>query len=543
MVRSFLKHVNIRRTPQREPIPGSVQVPNSAGGFAFPVDDWTRLERFLILGSEGGSYDATERTLTIENAGAVIRCLEADPVRTIRSIVQVSESGRAPKNDPAVLALAIAAGMGHTEAASAALPKVCRTGTHLFTFAEAVQGLRGWGRGLRRGVASWYEGKPIDAIAYQVAKYRSRSGWSHRDLLRLAHPTTGDPARQAVYRWVVGGAGALGPREVARGGSTASYPDVSEHLPRLLAATDEARTADRATVIRLIREDGLPRECIPTEHLNDPEVWEALLEAMPMTAMVRNLAKMTSIGLLTPGSIATRTVRARLADGDQLRKARLHPLAVLIASSTYARGAGLKGGLSWEPVKSIGEALDNAFLLAFGSVSPANKRTLIGLDVSGSMGFGRVAGSPLTPREASAALAMVMVRTEPECRVMAFQSKFEPFPIGNRERLADVVRRAEGLPFGGTDCSLPMVEAMRKGWPVDTFVVLTDSETWAGAIHPVQALREYRRATGIPARLIVVGMVSNGFTIADPDDAGMLDVVGFDASAPEVMNGFSRGDL
>src|SRR4051794_32615145 len=275
----FLKHFNTRRTPQSEPIPGSPQVPNSAGGHAYAVDDWTRLHRFLILGSEGGSYYATERALTVENAEAVVRCLEADAGRAIRAIVQVSESGRAPKNEPAVLALAIAAGLGHTAAASEALPKVCRTGTHLFAFAEAVQGLRGWGRGLRKGIAGWYEGKTPEALAYQVAKYQRRGGWSHRDLLRLAHPVAADPARQATYRWVVGGAEALGPRAVKRGEAVASYPEVAAHLPRLLAAMDEAPAADRAAAIRLIPEDGLPRECIPTEHLNDPAVWEALLWA------------------------------------------------------------------------------------------------------------------------------------------------------------------------------------------------------------------------------------------------------------------------
>ena len=46
-------------TPQTQAIPGTV--PNSAGGHAFPVDDWTRLDRFLVLGSEGGSYYAAER--------------------------------------------------------------------------------------------------------------------------------------------------------------------------------------------------------------------------------------------------------------------------------------------------------------------------------------------------------------------------------------------------------------------------------------------------------------------------------------------------
>src|SRR5262245_34948535 len=45
-----------RHTPQSEPIPGSNQVPNNAGGHAFAVDNWTRLDRFLVLGTENGSY-------------------------------------------------------------------------------------------------------------------------------------------------------------------------------------------------------------------------------------------------------------------------------------------------------------------------------------------------------------------------------------------------------------------------------------------------------------------------------------------------------
>jgi len=36
-------------------------------------------------------------------------------------------------------------------------------------------------------------------------------------------------------------------------------------------------------------------------------------------------------------------------------------------------------------------------------------------------------------------------------------------------------------------------------------------------------------------------MTSNGFTIADPSDAGMLDVVGFDAAAPALIADFARG--
>jgi len=85
-----------------------------------------------------------------------------------------------------------------------------------------------------------------------------------------------------------------------------------------------------------------------------------------------------------------------------------------------------------------------------------------------------------------------------------------------------------------------MLWALERRIEVDTFVVYTDSETWAGGVHPAQALREYRQRTGIAAKLVVVGMVSNGFSIADPNDAGMLDVVGFDTATPTVTADFAR---
>src|ERR687885_2738500 len=137
---SYLKQFGTRRVPQWVPLPG--QVRNSAGGHAWAVDQWTRLRRFLILGSEGGSYYASERNMTRENAKAVERAIREDGKRAVAEIVTVSREGRAPKNDPALFALAMAAGIGDEEtrkAALDALPLVARTGTHLFHFALYVE--------------------------------------------------------------------------------------------------------------------------------------------------------------------------------------------------------------------------------------------------------------------------------------------------------------------------------------------------------------------------------------------------------------------
>ena len=113
-----------------------------------------------------------------------------------------------------------------------------------------------------------------------------------------------------------------------------------------------------------------------------------------------------------------------------------------------------------------------------------------------------------------------------------------PLPITRSSTLSEAVRVTSDLPFGATDCALPMLDALEQGIEADAFIVLTDNETWAGDVHPSEALRRYRRKTGIPAKLVVAAMTATECSIADPEDAGMLDVVGFDTAAPNVIHDF-----
>lgn len=543
-------HVATETTPQSEPVPGKPMVPNSAGGYSFVVDDWKRLDRFLVLGSEGGTYYVSERALTEDNAAVVSRCLAADAARTIHQIVTISEAGRAPKNDPAIFALALAsarAPVADRAAVWAALPKVCRTGTHLFQFVAAANALRGWGAGLRKAVGEWYTDKTADELAYQVTKYQQRNGWSHRDVLRLASPKPGsDAARAALFRWIATGA-AAGARTVTRGtgekARTRTYSAVSaDALPESVRALEQLRAATTAEeVVKLIERyaDKAPRELVPTPFLADVRVWAALLPTMPMTAMLRNLATMTRVGLLAPLSDATKVVCDRLRDVARLKKARVHPLAVLVALKTYESGRGVKGDGTWTPVQEVVDALNDAFYLAFDAVEPSGKRWLFGLDVSGSMSC-QIAGMPVSCCEAAAALALVSARTEPYTFTGAFATGFTPVNFGKTTRLDEALRKTSGMNFGGTDCAQPMLYALKNKIEADVFCVLTDSETWAGAVQPFQALEQYRDKTGIFAKLIVVGMTSTGFTIADPSDPGMLDVAGMDSAVPALMADFAR---
>ena len=583
-MRNLTSAFSTTKTPQNQAIPGTDQVPNSAGGFSWAVDQWTQLDRFLILGTEGGSYYASAPKLTADNAKSALGCVKADGVRTVNRLVEISDAGRAPKNTPALFVLAMALKLGDADtkrAAQAALPKIARIGTHLFQLADAIRAFGGWGRGTKRSFGNWYTDRVNQeslnrvladdsltndekeaahrmiqlagprSLAYQAVKYQSRDGWSHRDVLRLAKPkgfNPGDGGTGDVLKWITKGWDAV-PTEVPTQDDPTRIIWAFEKAKAIGAEQDgkpsKARTKD---LIKLIVDYGLPRECIPTQYLNEVSVWDALLTSgrgMPFTAMIRNLPKMTASGLLAPMSDASGFVVKRLMDEEGLKKARVHPLQVLVALNTYKGGKGIRGSLTWNPVSQIVDALDRAFYLSFGAVESTGKRWCLGLDVSGSMGWGQIAGLPgITPMVGSAAMAMVTAATEPQHVFTAFSHKLVPVNgLSPRMRLDSVVAQLSQIPMGGTDCALPMLWALENKVPVDTFAVYTDSETWFGSVHPKQALDQYRQKMGIDARLIVVGMTANNFTIADPNDAGMLDVVGFDTAAPNIMASFAKGEF
>lgn len=542
MVTDPLTLINTCFTPQTQQVDPR-QVQNSAGGYVFAIDDMARLRRFITMGSAGGTYYVGEQELTRENADVVIDLVRTRGSEVVAEILAISRAGRAPKQNPAIFALAVAAGLGDDETrrlALAVLPQVCRTGTHLFLFAKYIEQFRGWGRGLRRAVGRWYTSKDPDQLAYQLVKYRSREGYTHRDLLRLSHPAAETNKQSLAFDFACG-----------------RTDGVDERLPLLEGFMKAQSAIGPMVTAELVAEYGLPWEALKPDHLTDARVWAALLDhGLPQTALMRNLPRLTNLGLLgghsgrQGGKSRTTEIASRLAGG--MSKAKVHPVNVLIALRTYASGQSVRGSSTWTPVPQIVDALDAGFYEAFGGVEPAGKRTLIALDVSGSMGYQHINGLPITPREASAAMTMVTVATEPDVQVVGFtagssrgygwqqSAALTPLDLSPRRRLDDAVRSISNLPFGGTDCSLPWVWATENGHEFDTVITLTDNETYGG-VHVFQALRRYRERSGIQARHIVCGMTSTGFSINDPSDPLGLDISGMDSDVPNLISDFSAG--
>lgn len=521
------------------------QVKNNSGAYVFKVSPIDRLRRFLVLGVTGGTYYQSERQLTYENAKEIVSLIASDGPAVVQEVVDFAKAGRAPKADPGLFVLALCTVVGDQATRSAAynaVNQVCRIPTHLFTFVEYCEGLSkqlrdgktGWGRGRRNAVASWYNGKDTKDLVYHVTKYKQRNGWSNRDLLRLGHVKPSDHDHDLVYKFVTQGELTFNATEVS---------DV-EAFDRLVACDQVLRTESEDEVVSLITQYGLVREHIPTQWLKSKKVWEALLPGMPLNALIRNVGRLTSVGLLDVNGVNTKLVIEKLLNEKALKKARVHPYNVLVAYNQYRNGGeGGKGSLRWAPIQKITNTLNEVFYKSFEHVEPAGKRFYIGVDVSGSMSYYKIPDSPLTCAMGAAAMAMTIARTEPMSHIMAFNNGIQDLKVTRNESLESVHAKVNGVNFGGTDCSLPMVDAFNKRLEVDTFIVITDNETNSGRTHPSKALQQYRDKMGIDAKLVVIGMTATGFTIADPNDKGMLDVVGFDSNAPRIIRDFSAGSF
>lgn len=507
------------------------QVENNTGGFVFEVTPKSRLERFLILGVDGGTYYVTENDLTKQNVDFIVKMIKGDASSVLDLVEDISTSGRAYRNNAALFVLALVLNHGDNDSKNRAValtPQIARTATHLYDLSQYLENLGGWGRAKRRAVAGWFTSKTPDQLAYQAVKYRSRNGWTLRDAMRLSHPVGVD---QAAGNFILG-------KEPIFGG------------PEILAGFHEMQRASDVNdvMFTLTQFPNLPWETIPTQFLKSPEVWKTLFYngQLKGQALVRNVVRLSRIGAFTDIQFAGDYAKA-LNDEDMIRKTRLHPVQFLLAYITYNEGQidrAARGDVTrkkdWSTNAKVLAALQNGFNLAFKFAEPSGKRFRIGVDVSGSMSWTAAIGADLSAAQGSAVMALALAKLEDNVEILGFANTLRDLGISEADSFSEVNRKVQHHNFGSTNPSLLISDAQNRRVAVDTFVVITDNEVNSGT-HPSRTLAKYRDAMGIDAKLIVMGMTSTGFTIADPSDRGMLDVVGFDANVPKIVTDFAAG--
>jgi len=329
---------------------------------------------------------------------------------------------------------------------------------------------------------------------------------------------------------------------------------------------------DTDDLIHLVHKYRLVREHLPTWSMKSCQVQKALLfgdyrrgeaNPPPMTALLRNLASLTSIGLFEDKEILALVVK-HLTDKDSVQKSRIHPVNVIIAWFIYRKGHGFKGKLTWTPVPAIRDALEQMAFLAFANAPPTTKRYGVFIDGSSSM-LSETTFQGLSNADIAALLSLVIARSGQGHLFYVFSSKntgrrlFQTpshsngspptdntglYDVGHHihanSTFQEVLDAVQLSNWGSTDISNGIRYLEHSNKHVDAVIVITDNDINTGE-KPLVALNSYRKAIGNPnVKLITLAVQLNDLTIADPSDKGMLDMCGFDTNSYQVMHAFTH---
>ena len=582
---TITSNTNINKSNQTTPIKGKEHLmhENNAGGYTFTITDTDYILRCLILGTTNNTYYNDARQLSqvcITFLNKLIN--DGKGSLLVDTIAKVYEEGRAPKQDLTLMALAIASSCSDlvTRKKAYKIVSKLRTLTHVYTWKDyhkTASNSKGMGKLSKTALCYLFKNMTPMQLSYQVTKYPhrkvSKEVWSFIDLIRCIHLKSDklNLETQYVLKHTIKGKDEASKFVVnnleIKNSPVVAYMCAVDRVKELTDTED-----NRVELIKTTYEFNLAREVLPTWAFNYADVWKALLlnreqtkVTMPLTALIRNLGVMSNKGVFED-ALTMSLVTEHLKNENIIKKARLHPVNILIALMTYKTGHGEKGKLTWDPNTKIIEALNNAFYKSFKYVEPTNKRIMHGIDCSGSMTSPIPCLQQLTAHQAASVLALTMCKIESKSyqefvgfsglrnksiysTIQGVNSALIQLCIRPDMSIDEVCKVTQLSDFGTTDCSLPIEIAIEKfkssngkNGLYDVFIIYTDNETYAGHRHPSDALREYRKLTGIPAKMVVIACTPTSSSIADPTDGGMLDVIGFDTNAPEIVLNFIRGN-
>lgn len=514
------------------------------GGVAHKATDATLFERFLIMGSYGTFY-ASEQSVTGEALERMSQYIAKQPKEALETAKRVYGENLAFRRDPVILALAAltlpSVPLDVRKAAAYFVGSKFTVGTDILHWAGFRAEMTGgkWNR-LSRGVLKMYFERHRTDLELQAVKYEQRDGWAMRDLLRIGHPTVYSEGLKTLLDWIAH-PGRRAELDVA------GYPLLQGH--GLIRGEDGY---DRAPDI--IRQYRLPREAVPGELLAQAGVWNALLDDMPAQALMRNLGKLSSLGLVDE---RTETVVQKIRQATT----RLHPIQFLVTWKQYGTGHGEKGSLTWRPNPRVMHELEEGYRAAFGTLEQyENIKPLIAVDVSGSMTASAM-GLNMSCIEMEICLIEVLRHQFPKAKFVAFSAgtggrvgrtlfadmqgranaagDLLELDVAGKSRLqlADLIGKYSGA-FLGTDCRIPLNMAM-KDTSIDAVITMTDNQTGAG--NPSQIVRAIQNNGRPEFKHAVLAFALNRFTIADPADVRQMDIAGASADVPRVLEYFLAG--
>ena len=488
-------------------------------------------------------------------------------IEVVQHLLYISRSGRTLRQNYLIFALAICARSNSPstrEKAYRNLNCICRTSTHFFSFVNyckqesLLSKSTGWGRMHRKAMLNWYEEKKTNPIGLgrhltkcKGRKMKTNDGkrkvWSHKKVLKMAHPKFKDSLMKVVTKYVF-----FGLNEAQSFASSMEKNDksISDFLSYIEGTEKAKRCHDENELSTLIKSFRLDREQIPTQMMESKKVCEAIMENMKTEARIRNICLMASKGLCDKESKCERFIAESLSN-EALQAAKVHPARILVALLSYKKGekkAPRKSSdktVKWSVNENICQTLESAFYRSFQLVEESKeKRFLLAISINKDMSEPCQGCPSINCKEAAAAMMMLTVKTEGKCTIVGFSDDVvREIDIKRKNTLEEVMQEIGQYVDSGTDPCLPIRWATQKKKKFDVFIVYFDKITTERQ-NVSEEMEKYREKMEIPdARMIVVAMRASQPILANQKDPFILNIVGFDSTVVRIIQKFARKEI
>ncbi|RYD66228.1 MAG: TROVE domain-containing protein, partial [Verrucomicrobiaceae bacterium] len=392
-------------------------------------------------------------------------------------------------------------------------PQVIDNGKMLRNFVQilrsGVTGRKSLGSAPKRLVRQWLE----RANKRQLVNASIGNDPSLADVVKMVHPRPADAARQAFYAWLVG------------------KPYDTAALPESLRAFEAWKLSKQGEV------PDVPFQMLTALDLGEKE-WSAIAEKASWQTTRMNLNTFARHGVFRDEAMVKR-LAARLADPDQVRRAKVFPYQLLVAFLNADQSVPEK----------LREALQDAMETSIGNVPEIDGKVVICPDVSGSMqmavtGYRKGATSRVRCIDVAALVAAAFLRKNREARVLPFEVNVVDIQLNPRDSVMTNATKLAKIGGGGTNCSAPLAKLNAEKATADLMVFVSDNESWADPrVNRGTAMMvewEKLKVRNPNARLVCIDLVPNT-TAQAPDRKDILNIGGFSDTVFDLIAAFAAG--
>lgn len=392
-------------------------------------------------------------------------------------------------------------------------PQVIDNGKMLRNFVQILRsgatGRKSLGSAPKRLVRQWLE----RASERQLVQASIGNDPSLADVVKMVHPRPADAGRQAFYAWLIG------------------KPWEADALPGSLQAFEQWKTSREGEI------PDVPFQMLTAQDLGEKE-WSAIAANASWQTTRMNLNTFARHGVFRDAGQVKR-LATRLADPDQVRRARVFPYQLLVAFLNAGK----------EVPDQLREALQDAMETAIGNVPEINGKVVVCPDVSGSMqssvtGYRPGASSKVRCIDVAALVAAAFLRKNRSARVLPFEVNVVDLALNPRDSVMTNATRLAKIGGGGTNCSAPLARLNKEKAAADLVIFVSDNESWADprANRGTAMMNEWEkfRQRNRKARLVCIDITPHATTQAT-DRKDILNVGGFSDTVFDIIAGFAAG--